>query len=397
MKELSPKRVVLAMSGGVDSSVAAHLLLEQGYEVIGVFMRHGEKSSQACDLESGKPNPLLPILQGRLDHKQGCCSASDAADARRVADRFGIPFYALDLEEDFRRIVDYFIDEYQNGRTPNPCVQCNNWIKFGRLFDYADAAGAQFVATGHYARMEQSESGHWELHRGLDDDKDQAYVLTGIDRLLLDRMLLPVGGYHKSEIREIATQLGLRVADKKDSQEICFVTSGQHAQFIRDKTHESRPGKIVTEDGRVVGSHPGIEGFTIGQRKGLGVAMGSPYFVTQIDADKAQVTIGPHESLSRDWLVAKEANWLEDAPVDQWFEAEVQIRYNSSPQSARVKQLTDKSFVVQFSEGCFGVSPGQLAAIFHGTRAIGCGWINKTGRGDWSTHDADYSGSSRSA
>ncbi|MCU0719659.1 MAG: tRNA 2-thiouridine(34) synthase MnmA, partial [Pirellula sp.] len=163
MKELSPKRVVLAMSGGVDSSVAAHLLLEQGFEVIGVFMRHGEKSSQACDLESGKPNPLLPILQGRLDHKQGCCSASDAADARRVADRFGIPFYALDLEEDFRRIVDYFIDEYQSGRTPNPCVQCNNWIKFGRLFDYADAAGAQFVATGHYARMEQSESGQWEL------------------------------------------------------------------------------------------------------------------------------------------------------------------------------------------------------------------------------------------
>ena len=397
MKELSPKRVVLAMSGGVDSSVAAHLLLEQGFEVIGVFMRHGEKSSQACDLESGKPNPLLPILQGRLDHKQGCCSASDAADARRVADRFGIPFYALDLEEDFRRIVDYFIDEYQSGRTPNPCVQCNNWIKFGRLFDYADAAGAQFVATGHYARMKQSESEQWELHRGLDDDKDQAYVLTGIDRSLLDRMLLPVGGYHKSEIREIATQLGLRVADKKDSQEICFVTSGQHAQFIRDKTQDSRPGKIVTEDGRIVGTHPGIEGFTIGQRKGLGVAMGSPYFVTQIDADKAQVTIGPHESLSRDWLVAKESNWLEDVPVDEWFDAEVQIRYNSSPQSARVKRLTDTSFVVRFSEGCFGVSPGQLAAIFLGTRAIGCGWINNTGRGDWNAYEADYSGSSRSA
>jgi tRNA-specific 2-thiouridylase len=397
MKELSPKRVVLAMSGGVDSSVAAHLLLEQGFEVVGVFMRHGEKSSQACDLESGKPNPLLPILQGRLDHKQGCCSASDAADARRVADRFGIPFYALDLEEDFRRIVDYFIDEYQSGRTPNPCVQCNNWIKFGRLFDYADAAGAQFVATGHYARMEQSESGQWELHRGLDDDKDQAYVLTGIDRSLLDRMLLPVGGYHKSEIREIATKLGLRVADKKDSQEICFVTSGQHAQFIRDKTQASRPGKIVTEDGRVVGTHPGIEGFTIGQRKGLGVAMGSPYFVTQIDADKAQVTIGPYESLSRDWLVAKESNWLEDVPADEWFDAEVQIRYNSSPQAARVKRLTDTSFVVQFSEGCFGVSPGQLAAVFLGTRAIGCGWINKTGRGDWNAYEAEYSGSSRSA
>ncbi len=387
---MNPKRVVLAMSGGVDSSVAANLLLQQGYEVVGVFMRHGEKSSQACELDAGKPNPLLPILQGRLDHKQGCCSASDAADARRVADKLGIPFYALDLEEDFKRIVDYFIDEYQCGRTPNPCVQCNNWIKFGRLFDYADAVDAQYVATGHYARMLQSESGEWELHRGLDNDKDQAYVLTGIDKKLLPRMMLPVGIYHKGKIREMAADVGLRVADKRDSQEICFVTSGKHAQFIRDKTGSSVPGDIVTIDGKKVGTHPGIEGFTIGQRKGLGVAMGSPYFVVSIDKETSQVVIGPHESLAKKWLEADQANWLvDDLPIGEPFEAEVQIRYNSEPQPATVVRSgsVDRTggidqggagtFRVEFQEPTFGVSPGQLAAVFRGTRALGCGWIQK--------------------
>jgi tRNA-specific 2-thiouridylase len=397
----STRRVVLAMSGGVDSSVAAHLLLQQGYEVVGVFMRHGEQSSQACELGDGRPNPLLPILEGRLDHKQGCCSASDAADARRVADKMSIPFYALDLESDFRRIVDYFVDEYHLGRTPNPCVQCNNWIKFGRLFEYADAVGAHFVATGHYARMvtkpssahpvvsdlaPQREEAHnreatnYELHRGLDDDKDQAYVLTGIARSLLPRMLLPVGGYHKSEIRRIATEIGLKVADKKDSQEICFVTTGQHAQFVRQKSHTDTSGDIVTSDGHVVGHHPGIEGFTIGQRKGIGVAMGSPYFVTSIDPSANRVVIGPHEELGRTWLEADGDNWLSDFPLDSPCPAEVQIRYNSSPEPATVTRWDDRRFRVDFSSPVFGVSPGQLAAVFSETRALGCGWIRTTGR-----------------
>jgi tRNA-specific 2-thiouridylase len=373
-------RVVLAMSGGVDSSVAAHLLLEQGYDVVGVFMRHGEMSSQACELGSGRPNPLLPILQGRLDHKQGCCSASDAADARRVADMLSIPFYALDLESDFRRIVDYFVDEYHHGRTPNPCVQCNNWIKFGRLFEYADAVGAQYVATGHYARrIDRGETGNAiELHRGLDDDKDQAYVLTGIDRALLPRMLLPVGGYRKSAIREMAASIGLRVADKKDSQEICFVTSGLHAQFVRDRSQQDTSGEIVTVDGSVVGRHPGIEGFTIGQRKGVGVAMGSPYFVVAIEPETRRVIIGPYEALGRDGLHADEDNWLVDFPFDTPQSAEVQIRYNSSPQSAKVTRFREGGFDVRFDAPAFGVSPGQLAAVFQGSRALGCGWIQST-------------------
>ena len=373
-------RVVLAMSGGVDSSVAASLLTEQGYDVIGVFMRHGEKSSAACELDSGKPNPLLPILQGRLDHKQGCCSASDAADARRVADRFAIPFYALDLEADFKRIVDYFVDEYQNGRTPNPCAQCNNWLKFGRLFDYADAVGAKYVATGHYARMVHLEpQGEPELHRGLDEGKDQAYVLTGICRALLPRMLLPVGGFQKSEIRRMATDIGLRVADKKDSQEICFVSSGAHAQFVRDKSNVSTVGDIVTSDGKVVGSHAGIEGFTVGQRKGTGVAMGSPYYVTDILPETSQVVIGPLSELARSWLIADGANWLLDFAIGDKLKGEVQIRYNSGPEPAIVERISENQFRVDFSTPSYAVSPGQLAAIFHGSRAIGCGWIGKTG------------------
>src|SRR5688500_9822548 len=276
-------RIVLAMSGGVDSSAAAYLLREEGHEVIGVFMRHGEEAQETCSVDS--PGLVLPIFSPRADHKQGCCSASDAEDARRVADRLDIPFYALNLQAEFRQIVDYFIDEYTRGRTPNPCVQCNNWIKFGKLFDYADSVGAEFVATGHYARL-NGES----LLRGIDEAKDQSYVLFGIERRLLARMLLPVGAFTKPQIRALARKIGLRVAEKKDSQEICFVTSGKHDEFVRQRRRGvDMSGEIVTTDGRVVGTHPGIERFTIGQRKGLGVAMGEPYFVVRIEPKSRQV------------------------------------------------------------------------------------------------------------
>jgi tRNA-specific 2-thiouridylase len=393
---VSSKRVVLAMSGGVDSSVAAMLLQQQGYEVIGVFMRHGEESAAACKLSDGKPNPLLPILQGRADHKQGCCSASDAADARKVADRLNIPFYALDLQADFKRIVDYFVDEYQHGRTPNPCVQCNNWLKFGRLFDYADSVDAHFVATGHYARLLPTDDGIG-LFRGIDDDKDQSYVLAGISRTLLPRMMLPIGGYRKSEIRALAAEVGLRVADKKDSQEICFVTSGHHGEFVRSKSGINTAGEIVTTSGRVVGQHDGIEQFTIGQRKGIGVAMGEPYFVVRIEPKTARVVIGKKEELGVNTLTANRTNWLVDRPAGT-FEAAVQIRYNSTAQPASVsipatpkqdeatlgaqneknpgKSLQSDSFAVRFHSPCYGVAPGQLAVVFEGDRVLGGGWID---------------------
>ena len=219
------------MSGGVDSSVAAHLLIEQGHDVVGVFMRHGEASPAVCD--SRAEGSQLPIVD-RLDHKQGCCTAADAEDARRVADELAIPFYSLDLQREFGQIMDYFADEYLAGRTPNPCVQCNNWIKFGKLFDYADSVDAEWVATGHYARLVDGPSGR-ELHRGVDSGKDQSYVLFGIARRLLDRMLLPVGEYEKPAIRAMAADLGFNVAGKRDSQEICFVTSSRYDQFVKSR------------------------------------------------------------------------------------------------------------------------------------------------------------------
>lgn len=379
-------RVVLAMSGGVDSSVAAHLLLEAGHEVVGVFMRHGEESPvAACAVEGG--HPALPILTERPDHKQGCCSAADAEDARRVAGRLNIPFYALNLQREFSRIIDYFVDEYATGRTPNPCVMCNNWLKFGKLFDYADSIGADYVATGHYARLttepvnKNSSSTNSEntipaLRRGVDPGKDQAYVLFGIDRKLLSRMLLPVGQYHKPEIREMAAGLGMRVAEKKDSQEICFVTSGKHDEFIRARREDiNTAGKIVTTTGEVVGEHPGIEGFTIGQRKGLGVAMGSPYFVVRIDAESNQVVIGEKESLSRTTLTASDSNWLVDPPQES-FRCEAKIRYNSPPTAATAKVLPDQRLQVDFDEPLYGVAPGQAVVCFEADRVLGGGWID---------------------
>jgi tRNA-specific 2-thiouridylase len=367
-------RIVLAMSGGVDSSVAAHLLREAGHEVIGVFMRHGEEAQQACAADA-PPGFQLPIFSGRADHKQGCCSASDAEDARRVADRLDIPFYALNLQAEFRQIIDYFVAEYTRGRTPNPCVQCNNWLKFGKLFDYADSVGAEFVATGHYARLEQTSDGP-ALFRGLDDGKDQSYVLFGIARSLLPRMMLPIGDFDKPTIRRLAGEIGLRVAEKKDSQEICFVTSGKHDEFVRARRGGANmSGEIVTTDGRVVGTHPGIERFTIGQRKGMGVAMGEPYFVVRIDPESRQVVIGKQEELACTQLTASDCNWLVDPPREP-FRCLAKIRYNSPPAAATAHLLPAGRLSVTFDDPRYGVAPGQAVVCYDSDRVLGGGWID---------------------
>jgi len=392
-------RVVLAMSGGVDSSVAAHLLLEEGHEVVGVFMRHGEESSQVCRVESptdGKPNslpvieksdsaPLPPLLQQRADHKQGCCTASDAADARRVASKMGIPFYALDLQSDFRRIVDYFVDDYLSGRTPNPCVKCNHWIKFGRLFDYADDIGAEYVATGHYARKasidsQDDEKQTFELLRGLDSDKDQSYALFGIQRERLSRMLLPVGGFEKPKIRSMAEDLGLGVAGKRDSQEICFVTQGHHSDFVRAKAPDrssNTAGNFVDQDGKILGSHDGYEAFTIGQRKGLGIALGEPVFVTRIIPTTKEVVLGSKDALARKTFEADEANWLIKDPTELPDSVGIQIRYNGEPKPGRVSMLDGdcSRFKVEFDQPELAVAPGQAAVVYDGSRVLGGGWI----------------------
>jgi tRNA-specific 2-thiouridylase len=288
-----------------------------------------------------------------------------------------IAFYALNMQREFSRIVDYFVGEYSCGRTPNPCVVCNNWLKFGKLFDYADGVGARFVATGHYARLSgDPQIGTRELHRGRDAAKDQSYVLFGIDRGLLGRMLLPVGEYDKSQIRDIAAQIGLRIAEKQDSQEICFVEPGKHAQFVRRRREPAvdTSGEIVTTDGRLVGRHEGIEGFTVGQRKGLGVAMGEPYFVVRIEADSRRVVIGRRAELARKQLTAQWTNWLVDPPPHP-FRCRAQIRYNAAPAGALVEALPDSRLAVGFDEPQYGVAPGQAVVCYDGTKLLGGGWI----------------------
>ena len=344
-------------------------------------MRHGEKALTACSIDgSRESSPLLPVLNKRADHKQGCCSALDAEDGRRVAERLGIPFYALNLESEFREIIDYFVQEYTNGRTPNPCVQCNNWIKFGKLFDYADSIGAEHVATGHYAQLlpfgPDNDPG---IVRGIDNSKDQSYVLFGIKRDYLKRMLLPVGHFQKTEIREIAGTLGLNVADKKDSQEICFVTSGHHGDFVRDRQSGiDTSGDIVTTDGTVVGQHPGIETYTIGQRKGLGVALGEPHFVVRIDPESRQVILGKKSELGRRELTASDTNWLVDpvCDTDGSFRCQAQIRYNSTSEPATAWRTDDGGLKVVFDEPQNGVAPGQAVVCFDEDRVLGGGWID---------------------
>lgn len=359
-------RVVLAMSGGVDSSVAAALLREAGHEVVGLFMRHGAKLEVSCQVTpSGK---------------QTCCSAADAADARRVADRLDIPFYVLDFQDQFARIVDYFVEEYIHARTPNPCIACNTWLKFGKLLEYADDIGAKYVATGHYARLVDNEDGQRALLRGVDDTKDQTYALFGIAREKLDRILLPVGEYRKDEIRRRAESLDLSVADKPDSQEICFIPDQDHARFIRDHFQASdtampeTSGPIVTVQGEVVGQHDGFERFTIGQRKGLGVAMGEPYFVVRIEPETCAVVIGERESLARRELTACDVNWLIDPP-EVPIRAEVKIRYRSRAVPATVHPLPARRVHVAFAEPCYGISPGQAAVFYAADRLLGGGWI----------------------
>src|SRR4051812_1966816 len=290
------KKVVLAMSGGVDSSVAAALLLRQGYDVMGVFMRlgtpdgvesHDNATASSCDT-SGK-------------NKQGCCSVLDAADARRVAAALDIPLYILNFQDDFVRVIDYFVSEYNRGRTPNPCVRCNDWLKFGKLAKYAEAVGAEFVSSGHYARIGIDPlTREPALLRGLDHRKDQSYVLFGMSREALAHTLLPIGEYEKPAVRAIAEELKLPVFNKPDSQEICFVPNQDYAGLVKRRTPEAvREGQLVTTDGKVIGQHPGHQHFTIGQRKGVGVALGYPIYVVNVDAQTNQVTIGDKSALQR--------------------------------------------------------------------------------------------------
>ncbi len=385
-------RVVLAMSGGVDSSAAALLLQEQGHEVIGLFMRSGATEEETCATEGG----LLPIVNAPT-RKQGCCSASDAADARRVADYLDIPFHALNFADSFGRIKDYFADEYLAGRTPNPCVMCNNWLKFGRLWDFAQQVGAEFIASGHYAQVKQIPSDETQqshsspratprgthdavtpplgLFRGRDHTKDQSYVLFGVQRDLLSHILYPVGGFTKEEIRDIARRAGLRTADKPDSQEICFIPDNDYGAFLdRYRGPQETAGEFVDTVGNVVGQHPGYQHFTIGQRRGLGVTFGEPRFVVRIDPETRRVVLGTKDDLGRDTLEADRLNWLVDPPTDA-LRCKAQIRYQQTPGDCDVELLDGDRVRVTFNAPQDGVAPGQAVVFYEGDRVLGGGWI----------------------
>jgi tRNA-uridine 2-sulfurtransferase len=353
-------RVVLAMSGGVDSSVAAYLLKQQGYDVIGLFMRTGAHGQD----------------DARPDRKKGCCSAVDAGDARRVADRLDIPFYALDFESEFGRIMDYFADEYLAGRTPNPCVVCNSWLKFGQLWTYGQQLQADYIATGHYARI-VSRNGTAELHRAADADKDQSYVLYGLRQALLPNLLFPIGEYRKDQVRALARQAGLAVADKPDSVEICFVPDGDHARLIRERRpDQSKAGTLVDTAGAVLGGHDGIERFTIGQRKGLGIATGERRYVLRIVPASGEVVLGTREELLAPGLRANQVNWLGE-PSTEPFSCAIKIRYRHHATPGTVTLLPEGQARVAFSTPQSAVTPGQAVVFYDGSRVLGGGWIEE--------------------
>ena len=353
------------MSGGVDSSVAASILQEQGHEVVGIFMRlgsAGERLETDCDIRIGK---------------QGCCSVSDADDARMVAAQLDMPFYVVDFKRDFSRIIDYFVAEYDAGRTPNPCVRCNDWLKFGRLHDYARQIGASHVASGHYARVEVGPSGDHQLLRGLDHDKDQSYVLFGAQPERLSEMLLPIGGMHKADVRGLAEQLGLPVFDKPDSQEICFVPNGDYASLINQRSEVGlAPGSIVDQAGQELGAHSGHQNFTVGQRRGLGIASSVPLFVLQRDAATNQVVVGSREELACEGLFAHESNWLVP-PHQGWRPCEVRIRYNAVPVGAEVRLLDGNCLEVRFDSPQIAVAPGQAVVCYDEELVLGGAWIER--------------------
>jgi tRNA-specific 2-thiouridylase len=370
------------MSGGVDSSVAAALLRDRGYEVLGVFMRLGspdgvespQENPQECKSASAGPAPSAAARS----HKQGCCSVSDAADARRVAGMLGVPLYVLNFQQEFSRVIDYFVDEYNRGRTPNPCVRCNDWLKFGRLAQYAEAVGADFVASGHYARVGVDPLGGGPaLLRGRDLRKDQSYVLFGITPATIAHTLLPVGEFEKPEIRKMARELGLPVHDKPDSQEICFVPDEDYAGLVRRRSPEAvAAGEVVDREGRVVGQHAGHQHFTIGQRRGVGVALGYPVYVTDIDATQNRVTLGSREQLLSSELVAREVNMLTnrlaaDGPPER---CTAKIRYNALPQAATAR-LEGDVLRVCFDEPQSAITPGQAVVLYDGDVVLGGGWI----------------------
>lgn len=408
------------MSGGVDSSVAAALLLRAGYEVVGVFMRLGSPGESFDELQPyDSASVACDPAKIRIGH-QGCCSINDAADAREVAAMLGIPLYVVNFKKDFGRIIDYFVEEYAQGRTPNPCVRCNDWLKFGKLHAYAQQIGARFVASGHYARVASDETARmlkaWRsdglsvedeafraeaggepmLLRGVDHAKDQSYVLFGASRERIEAMLLPVGHFTKATIRSMAASLGLPVFNKPDSQEICFVPDNDYAGLVeRRRPGLRREGVIRDRAGNTVGVHEGQHRFTIGQRRGVGVAMGYPIYVVEKNPEENSITVGEREDLAVLSCIVGEANWIASEPAgDAWSRCVVRYRSHGEDVPAMVRRMGAGEravtpsgragrFEVVFEGPQFGVAAGQAIVVYDRDapeRVLGGGWIQDTRR-----------------
>lgn len=352
-------RIVVAMSGGVDSSVAAALLAEAGHEVIGISMH------------------LYDQREGQTSFGR-CCTLDDLNDARRVASVLNIPHYILNFERQFEdQVISNFVREYAAGRTPLPCAHCNSDLKFATLLDRAQGFGAEIVATGHYARVERDDRGTYRLERSQDPAKDQTYFLFSLTQHQLARAAFPLGTLHKEAVRKHARALGLPVADKPDSQEICFVPSGDYAEFLEARVPDlHRGGAIMSIEGRVIGRHDGVHRFTVGQRKGLGVSSSSPLYVLRMNAVDQTVTVGPRSALDCRTLTASGVNWIAGAPPGSSVRAVVQIRHRHQPAPATVAPVETNRVSVEFDDPQVAVTPGQAVVFYQQETVLGGGWID---------------------
>lgn len=355
------KKVMLGMSGGVDSSVAAAVLLDQGYDVVGVTMQ------------------IWPDMdEDRKKTEGGCCSLSAVDDARRVANRLRIPYYVMNFKEVFeKKVIDYFVDEYLQGRTPNPCIACNRHVKFDAMLKKAEAMGIDYVATGHYARVEYDETlGRFLLKKSATDRKDQTYALYNLTQDQLGKTLMPIGEFHKERVREIAKEIGLTVANKPDSQEICFVDDNDYGRFISERTNTGiEPGDFVDTRGNVLGKHKGIVHYTIGQRKGLGISLGKPVFVVEIDVPGNRVILGDDTEVFSHSLIAEDLNFIPFDTLQGNIRVKAKIRYSAKEANAIVIPQEDGTVRVDFESPQRAITPGQAVVFYDGDIIVGGGTI----------------------
>lgn len=354
------KTVVVGMSGGVDSSVAAYLLKEQGYRVIGVTMQIWQKESRDAS-----------------ETEDGCCGLSAVEDARRVAAQLDIPYYVMNFREEFqKKVIDYFVQEYRKGRTPNPCIACNRYVKWESLLKKSLALGADYIATGHYARICRLDNGRYTVCRSESQGKDQTYALYNLTQEQLRHTLFPVGEYDKKEIRSIAEQAGLKVAHKPDSQEICFVPDGDYAAFIERETGQKEiPGNFISREGKILGRHRGISHYTVGQRKGLGIAFGEPVFVTEIRPETKEVVLGKRGDVFTGSLMAEDVNYMAAEQFIPGQRVMAKIRYSHAGAPATITEAGKNRFSLDFDEPVRAVTPGQAAVLYDGSHVLGGGTI----------------------